>query len=204
MIDGMSIKWDVKRGYGVYQSVYTEVLQRWIKDGRIKEDEVFVWTSGMSGWRRPEELLEFRPLFEKKRIIRERRRKRLPVVSIRRKKKDHLRVTIIDDEKDICWLLGNALKARRFSVSSAETGREGLDLVKKERPDVVLLDLRLKDMDGLNVLSKIKKLWHRVKVIIISAFGGPIIREKATSLGADGFIDKPFKPADIVAAIRKL
>lgn len=205
MTNGRTIKWDVKRGYSVYQSVFTETLQKWIKEGKVSEGELFVWTSGMSGWRRPEELYEFRSLFEKKkrkREVKEKIEKRAPI--IKKKKRDYLKITIIDDEKEINWLLGNALKKRRFIVSSAETGREGLELVKRERPDVVLLDLRLKDVDGLNVLRKIKEVWHRIKVIIISAFGGPLVREKATGLGADGFVDKPFKPEDIVKAIKKL
>lgn len=199
MTNKSSTKWDVKRGYGVYQSVYTETLQRWIKEGRIDEGEVFVWTSGMSGWRRPEELNEFRPLFEKKK---KRKKKIVPVVEVREKKRRYPDVVIIDDEKDMCWLLENDLRKNHYHVFSANTGRDGLELVKREEPDVVLLDLRLKDVDGLNVLHKIKEIWPKIRVIIISAFGGPIVREKATSLGADGFIDKPFKSEDVVKAIK--
>lgn len=199
MTNKSSTKWDVKRGYGVYQSVYTETLQRWIKEGRIDEGEVFVWTSGMSGWRRPEELNEFRPLFEKKK---KRKKKIVPVVEVREKKRRYPDVVIIDDEKDMCWLLENDLRKSHYHVFSANTGRDGLELVKREEPDVVLLDLRLKDVDGLNVLHKIKEIWPKIRVIIISAFGGPIVREKATSLGADGFIDKPFKSEDVVKAIK--
>lgn len=200
MTNEKSIKWDVKRGYGVYQSVYTETLQRWIREGKIAEGEVFVWTSGMSGWRRPEELVEFRHIFEKKK--KKKKIEKMPVVSISEKKRKYPHVVIIDDEKDMCWLLENDLKRRHFKVASANTGREGLELIKSEEPGIVLLDLRLKDVDGLNVLHKIKEIWPRIKVIIISAFGGPLVKDRATSLGADGFIDKPFKVEDVVKAIK--
>lgn len=193
-------KWDIKRGYGVYKSIYTRVLQKWIKEGRIKGGEVFVWTSGMSGWRRPEELDEFRRLF----LRRKKKREELavPTVSVKEKKREKPRVIIIDDEKDMCWLLENGLKKKCFNVLSAYTGRGGIDLIKREEPDVVLLDLKLMDVNGLKVLWKIKQLWPKIKVIIISAFGSVDAKRKATSLGAEDFVDKPFKMQEIVRKIR--
>lgn len=194
--------WDVKRGYSVYRSVSTEVLQRWIKEGGIEEGGVFVWTSGMSGWRRPENLDELWPFFkkEKKKVIitRPRRKKRKPEKYLREK------VVIIDDEKNICTLLEKYLKRRHFIVNLADTGRKGFNLIKTQKPDVVLLDLRLKDTDGFNVLRRIRKLRPKRKVVIISAFGDAEIKEKAYRLGADRFIDKPFSRRTILKAIREV
>lgn len=59
-------KWDIKRGNGVYGGVNIQTIKDWIKKGKIKEGEVEVWTSGMSGWRKPEELDEFKKLFKKR------------------------------------------------------------------------------------------------------------------------------------------
>lgn len=199
------IKWDIKRGYSVYKSVYTKALQKWIRDGTIKKDEVFVWTSGMSGWRRPEELVEFKSLFEK--IEKRKKRKArvsVPVITVKERKRKKQKIVIIEDEKDLCWLLENGLKKRHYNVNSVNSGREGLELVKQGEPNVVLLDLRLKDVDGFNVLHKIKELWKGTKVIIISAFGTHDVKEKATKLGADGFVDKPFVIEDILKAIKKV
>lgn len=202
--DTTSKKWDIKRGYGVYQSVYTEVLQRWIKEERIKEGEVLVWASGMSGWRKPEELDEFWRIFErlKKKEKKKEKKKKAPVVSARKKRKRKPKVIIIDDEKEICWLLENILKKRRFKVLSTNTGRDGLKLVRREQPDVVLLDLRLEDVDGLDVLRKIKKLRPKKKVIIVTAYGDTAAKKKAARLGSDVFVDKPFKSKEIVKAIK--
>lgn len=199
------LKWDVKRGYSVYQSVYTGALQKWIREGKINEGEVFVWASGMSGWRRPEELDEFRMFFERKKK-REKKKQKMsfPAPLLKEPKKKRENIVIIDDERDMCWLLEKDLKKRHFNVSSANTGRDGLELIKKQEPDIVLLDLKLGDVDGLNVLRKINELWPKIKVMVISAFGGPVAREKATALGADSFIDKPFKVEDIIKAIRAM
>lgn len=206
MTNGSYIRWDIKRGYSVYQSVDTKILQKWIRERRVNKGDVLVWTSGMSGWRRPEELDEFRRVFRK---ISEKKKKRIEkkvIVPVTKKRKKSRDVIIIDDEKEICWLLGNVLKKRRFNVSSANSGREGLNLIKDKglKRGTVLLDLKLGDVDGLNVLRKIKELWPGIKVVIISAFGGPLVKEKASSLGADGFVDKPFKPEDIVKTIKKI
>ena len=61
-----SIRWDIKKGYGVYLSIPTTLIKKWIKEGKIKKEEVFIWRSGMSGWRRPEELDEFKGLFKRR------------------------------------------------------------------------------------------------------------------------------------------
>lgn len=64
--DKSNKKWNIKRGYSVYKSVYTEQIKAWIREGKIKRGEVFIWASGMSGWRRPEEVDQFKRLFKKK------------------------------------------------------------------------------------------------------------------------------------------
>lgn len=206
-------KWDIKQGYGVYKSVYTEILKKWIKQGSIKEGAAFVWASGMSGWRRPEELPEFAYYFEKIRSKAKRKvkaktkaKKSAQAISVssEEKPRKYLEILIVDDEKDMCWLLENALKEIHYKVTSVNSGREAFDSIKLEEPDIVLLDLRLKDVDGLNVLRKIKELWPKIKIIIISAFAGQAIKEKAQKLGAVGFVDKPFKVEDVVKAIKKL
>lgn len=197
-------KWDVKRGYGVYKSIYTQQLQRWIKEVRIKKGEVFVWSSGMSGWRRPEELEEFSRFFERKKIRKKKIGKKIKIAAPKKKKEKSIKVVIIDDEKDMCWLLENGLKKKKFDVSSAVTGKNGLEIIKKYKPDIVLLDIRLKDTNGLNLIKRIKIMHSNIKIIIISAFGGLDIKKKALRLGADDFVDKPFKTQEVIKRINKI
>lgn len=67
MANKKSTKWDVKRGYSVYKDISTNAIKKWIRERRFsKGEEVFLWRSGMSGWRRPAELDEFKGLFKKK------------------------------------------------------------------------------------------------------------------------------------------
>lgn len=193
-------KWDIKRGYSVYKSVYTPTIRKWIKDGRINEREVFVWSSGMSGWRRPEELNEFKHFFKKRKA----KKKKIGGHKIKFEKKERPKILIIDDEVEIGYLLEKFLKKRRFEVFSASSGKSGINMVAEKEPDVVLLDLKLGDMDGINVLRKIRQFSDKIKVIIASAFADTSVKETALRIGADGFIDKPFKPEDIVKAIKRL
>ncbi len=189
-------KWDIKRGYSVYKSVYTPIVKKWIREGRINEGEVLVWTSCMSGWRSPEELDEFKSIFN----IKKRKKKPAASIQIREgEKREKPKVLIIDDEKDICWLLEKYLRKRHFNVLSVDTGRGGIEMVKQKEPDVVLLDLKLEDINGLNVLRRIKEFSKKIKVIIVSAFAYSEIKENAVRIGADGFVDKPFKPEEIKA-----
>lgn len=201
-----SMKWDIKRGYGVYKSVVTKQLESWIREGRVGEGEMFVWKSGFSGWRRPEELDEFKRIFERRKRRKEEGFIRVATPTFLKKKKGRKppKIFIIDDEKEICWLLENELKERHFNVSSSISGRDGLKLVKKEKPDIVLLDLRLADYNGLDLLRKIKEYRPKTKVIVESAFAGPDVKEKASRLGANAFVDKPFNPKDIIKAVRKV
>ena len=191
--------WDIRRGHGVYKSVNTAVLKKWIKDGRINIGEVLVWTNGMSGWRRPEQMDAFKPLFKKKKKKKIFSSPSRPSFSQKKEK-----ILIIDDEKDICGLLERYLRRRGFYPFSSQTGRQGLEMVKQEKFDVVLLDLRLPDMNGLNVLRHIKKIRPRLKVIMISAFADAPVREKAVSLGAACIVDKPFKQEEIFKIIKKV
>lgn len=190
-------QWNIKRGHGVYKSVSTAVLTKWVKEGRINKGEVLVWTDGMSGWRCPEELDEFKAFFKKK------REKKIIYSSSPSSSRKKEKILIIDDEKDIGWLLERYLRKRGFYPFSALSGRQGLELVKQEKFDVVLLDLRLTDMHGLNALRHIKKIRPRLKVIIVSAFADALVKEKAISLGAACIVDKPFKREEIIKAIKR-
>jgi len=203
------IKWDIKRGAEIYRVIYNPRLTNWISTGKIKRGETFVWRSGFSGWRKPEELPELAPFFEswekcqlsseKTRI----ERKKLPEQVVPQRKQIR-NILIIDDEKDLCLLLSESLSASGYHVATANTRKEGMVCIKKESPDLVFLDLKLPDGDGINILSKIRRLCPETIVIIISAYGSEESREEAMQNGAYGFIDKPFTERDILKCIRRL
>ena len=199
------LKYDIRRGGDIYRSIYDTRLQSWISTGKIKRGEIIVWRSGLSGWRRAEELEELAPFFEKWEMYKLRRLKRKRLrKEITHHKKEISNVLIIDDEKDMCSLLQDALNHRKYNVAIANTKREALSCIKREMPDVVFLDLKLPDGDGIKLISKIKKTYPETVVNIISAYGSEESREEAKKRGAYSFIDKPFTEIEILGKIKEL
>ena len=199
------IKYDIRRGADIYRAIYWQRLKRWILTGKIKQGEILVWRSGLSGWRRPEELEELAPLFERweRSQLRRIKRKRIKGQALL-PSKEIKNILIIDDERDLCSLLYDALSQRKYNVSIANTRREALGFIRNKMPDLVFLDLRLPDGDGIKLLSRIKKIKPQAIVNIISAYGSEESREEAKRKGAYSFIDKPFTEREIFKSIREL
>lgn len=110
-------------------------------------------------------------------------------------------VVVIEDEDNICDFMVKTLRTHQYKCSAAKTGKEGISLVASGMPDVVLLDLGLPDMDGLDVLQSIR-VWSGVPVIIISARSQERDKVKALDAGADDYITKPFGTSELLARIR--
>jgi len=198
------IKWDIKRGADVYRQVFDSRLKSWISTGKIKPGEVVVYRSGFSGWRKPEELNEIIPYFrryEKAQLRKIKRRK--PARSTLPEKTQIKNILIIDDEKDLCQLLGETLSSHDYNVKFAHTKKNALSSLKEQTPDMVFCDLKLPDGDGMKILSKIKKISPGTIVNIITAYGSDETRDEAKRLGAYSFIDKPFSEEDILGNIRE-
>lgn len=199
------IRWDIRRGADIYRQILDGRLKRWISTGKIKPGEVVVWRSGFSGWRRPEELEELVSYFQRYERVQLRKiRRREPVRKALPEKTQINNILIIDDEKDLCQLLGDTLSSHGYNVEFANTKREAKSSLKSRLPDLVFLDLKLPDGDGLGLLSCIKKINPGTTVNIISAYGTEEVRDEARKLGAYGFIDKPFSEEAILRSIREL
>ena len=108
---------------------------------------------------------------------------------------------IIDDEKQIRRLLRLALEGAGYQVHEAETGNAGLMEIVQRRPDVVLLDLGLPDMEGVKVLHRLRE-WTRVPVLILSVRDDPEEKVAALDAGADDYVTKPFDTAELLARVR--
>jgi CheY-like chemotaxis protein len=198
-------KWDLKRGTSVYLQVLDSHIKHWIKTGNIKAGETVIRHAKLSGWRKPEELEELRPFFklhEKSRN--DRAAKRKPAKRTMAGKKQIKRILLIDDEKELCSLLGDSLVSRGFEMAFAHNKRGALKSLKRSPPDLVLLDLRLPDGDGMSLLTFIREMSPAPVVIITTAFGSEEARSKANKMGAYDFLDKPYNEEDIVRRIRKM
>ena len=105
---------------------------------------------------------------------------------------------IIDDEKQIRRLVRIALEEAGHQVHEAETGQAGLVEIVQRRPDVVLLDLGLPDMEGIKVLRRLRE-WSDVPVLILSVRDDPDEKVAALDAGADDYMTKPFDTAELLA-----
>lgn len=114
------------------------------------------------------------------------------------------KILIVEDEKDIVKMLEYNLKKEGFRVISASDGEDALDLAVREHPDILLLDLMLPGIDGLEVCRSLKKesRTSSIPVIMLTAKGQESDKVVGLELGADDYITKPFSPRELVARIK--
>ncbi len=111
------------------------------------------------------------------------------------------RILVVDDEKAIRRFLDAGLKAEGYEVSVAETGGDAVDAVVLQKPDLVILDLGLPDMEGLEVIQRIRRL-SAMPILVLSARGDERGKVQALDLGADDYITKPFGMEELNARLR--
>lgn len=113
----------------------------------------------------------------------------------------HLRVLVVDDEPEIRRFLRASLKAHQYEVYEAENGRSAINALIDFRPDLIILDLGLPDMDGVSVTRRIRERSH-VPLIILSVRDREADKIQALDAGADDYLTKPFGVGELLARIR--
>ena len=113
------------------------------------------------------------------------------------------RILVVDDEERILNFLTTKLKASGYEVLTAPNGVKGLEQVQAQEPDLVVLDLLMPKMDGLEMLKQLRT-FSLVPVIILTAKGTDTDRIKGLKLGADDYLPKPFNPDELVARIEAI
>ena len=101
------------------------------------------------------------------------------------------RILVVDDEKESCCLLEEFLRSKGYEVFWTLSSQEAIRLVKRERPHLVLLDIRMPEQDGVSLLSEIKKIDREIAVIMVTAVKEEETAKEAMKRGADGYITKP-------------
>ncbi|MGB2697236.1 MAG: sigma-54 dependent transcriptional regulator [Candidatus Zixiibacteriota bacterium] len=117
--------------------------------------------------------------------------------------KDKLKLLIIDDDPKVSWVLSEGLK-ENYQILSARNGKEGLQMVSESRPDLVLLDIKMPGMDGLEVLDKIKHKDKLLNVIMLSGHGETENVVESIKRGAAQFVTKPFDVKEVEIQIEKV
>ena len=102
------------------------------------------------------------------------------------------RILVIDDNPAVVDLLVTCLHEQGYEVLGALTSDDGLRLITLSRPDLVLLDMTLPGMNGIEVLKRIRSIDPTIKVIIVTASTDPVLAHEALQLGARAYVDKPF------------
>ncbi len=115
-------------------------------------------------------------------------------------------VLIVDDEPNIVLSLQFLMKKAGFDVRVARDGEEALAEVGREAPDIMLLDVMMPKRDGFDVCQTVRANpdWAGMRIIMLTARGRDIEREKGLALGADDYITKPFSTRDVLAQVEKL
>jgi two-component system response regulator AtoC len=114
------------------------------------------------------------------------------------------KILVIDDEKSIREIFSVLLNERGYQVEAAETGTEGIAGAQRFQPDVVLLDMNLPDMPGLQALAAIKRSLPQTDIVIITAFGTIKNAVEATKLGANAYLEKPVDNDELLLIISRL
>jgi len=111
------------------------------------------------------------------------------------------RILIVDDEPNILGTVAPLLRARGYEVFSAMSGRAGLESLERDKPDLIVLDLGLPDMDGVEVCRQIRETLN-VPILVLSARGAEGDKVGALDAGADDYVTKPFGAEELLARIR--
>ena len=111
------------------------------------------------------------------------------------KTKNKQHILVVDDEKEICQIISHYLEARGFLVSYAYDGEEALEMVHKQTPDLIILDVAMPKKDGFTVLGDLKSepAFAKIPVIMLTVKSDPRHLDKGISLSADFYLPKPFK-----------
>jgi two-component system OmpR family response regulator len=115
-----------------------------------------------------------------------------------------VRVLVVDDEPNITDLVGTALRYEGFSVASAANGREALREVERFRPELIVLDVMLPDLDGFDVQRRLREQAERIPVLFLTARDATEDKVRGLTIGGDDYVTKPFSLEELIARIRAI
>lgn len=116
-----------------------------------------------------------------------------------------VRVMIVDDAAFMRMMIRDILEKDGYEViAEAENGLKAIDLYKKEKPDIVMMDITMPGMNGIEALKEIKKIDPSARIIMCSAMGQDAMVNEALNEGAKAFVVKPFQPEMVLDAVKKI
>ena len=110
-------------------------------------------------------------------------------------------ILVVDDDQGVLRLLSRSLKSEGYDVATAENGRVAMDLLARQEPALVILDIMMPELDGFQTLNLIRKQ-SNVPVIMLTGRGEVTVLQDTLALGADDYVRKPFSTSELMARIR--
>ena|SRR5690606_20703254 len=116
------------------------------------------------------------------------------------------RVLVVDDEPNIVMSLRFLMERAGFEVEVASTGHAAVAALERQPADLVLLDIMIPELDGFEVCQRIRAnpAWQNTKIVMLTAKGREVERDKGLALGADDYVTKPFSTRDLVAMVERM
>lgn len=112
------------------------------------------------------------------------------------------KILIVDDDKDMCKIISTILKQEGYKIFKVYDGEQAIKEINAKNYNLIILDFRLPNMDGIEVLQKIRNIGLSINVIMISAYGTGLIKSKAKELKAVQFLDKPFDLSKFIKIVK--
>ena len=118
--------------------------------------------------------------------------------------KEKITLLVVDDNPKVAWMLREGLDRDEYEILAAPDGKKGIQMMIEEQPRVIILDIKLPGMNGMEVLERIRSINRRVEIIMLSGYGETKQIVRAMQLGASDFISKPFDVEEVDIHIRSV
>lgn len=113
------------------------------------------------------------------------------------------KILVVDDDKDMCWILSQILEEEGYKVLTSSSGKEAIKVTKKEKPNLILLDLEMPGINGVETLRRVRRFNKDVPVIVISASENERLVNEALKLGIFAHIPKMFNLEELVVMVKQ-
>jgi len=111
------------------------------------------------------------------------------------------KILVIDDMPEIVNVVSDFLRSEHYQIFTTTNGKDGIKLNEIENPDLIILDLLMPEMDGIETLKRIRQTDNKVKVIVLSGYINADVKKDTTNLGINRYLDKPFNGTELLQAV---
>ena len=115
-----------------------------------------------------------------------------------------MKILVADDEPIMLKTIALKLKKDGYDILTTDNGREALEMIERDKPDLVITDIMMPYASGLEIVGKVKQSGSKIPIIVLSAMGQENVVLEAFNLGADDFISKPFSPNELSVRVKRL